>query len=96
MIGKMFKSLFGGTGESGKPASRAVTVTYEDCTIIAEPTQAGGQWQISGRIEKQVGEVTKSHTFIRADTLPDEESAANEMIRKAKLMIDQQGDQLFD
>ncbi|WP_428647750.1 HlyU family transcriptional regulator [Roseibium sp.] len=96
MIGKMFKSLFGGSGEGKKAASNAVTVTYEDYLIIAEPTPAGGQWQVSGRIEKQEGETTRRHTFIRADTLPDEESAANEMIRKAKLMIDQQGDSLFD
>ncbi len=96
MIGKMFKSLFGGTGEGKKVTSKAAEVTYEDFRIIAEPTQAGGQWQVSGRIEKQVGETVRSHTFIRADTLPDQESAANEMIRKAKLMIDQLGDQLFD
>lgn len=96
MIGKIFKSLFGGSDEGGKAKSQEVTVAYQDYLIIAAPQPANGQWQVSGRIEKQIGETTKTHTFIRADTLPDEAGAANEMVRKAKMMIDQQGDSLFD
>ncbi|MCX2721651.1 HlyU family transcriptional regulator [Roseibium salinum] len=96
MIGKMFKSLFGGSGEGAKTKSEAMTVAYQEYLIIAEPRPANGQWQVSGRIEKQVGDTTRTHTFIRADTLPDETGAANEMVRKAKMMIDQQGDSIFD
>ena len=97
MLGNMFKSLFGGSGESKeKSASPVETVDHEGYTIIAEPRPAGGQWQVAGRIEKTEGDETRVHTFIRADTLPDQDSAANEMIRKAKMMIDQQGDTIFD
>jgi hypothetical protein len=96
MLGKMFKSLFGSFGDGGKSASKATTVDYDGYLIVAEPQQANGQWQVCGRIEKQVGDTTKVHTFIRADTLPDEEGAKNEMIRKAKMMIDQVGDSIFD
>ncbi len=96
MLGKMFKSLFGSSGDGKKDASKATTVDYDGYLIVAQPQLSNGQWQVSGRIEKQVGETTKVHTFIRADTLPDEEAAANEMIRKAKLMIDQVGDSIFD
>lgn len=95
MLGNLFKSMFGSSGET-KAASSAAEVTYDSFQIIAEPQSAGGQWQVRGRIEKQVGDELKSHTFIRADTLPSETEAANEMIRKAKLMIDQQGDAIFN
>ncbi|MCK7612591.1 HlyU family transcriptional regulator [Roseibium sediminicola] len=96
MLGKMFKSLFSSSGDGTKGKSKAVTADYDGFLIVAEPQPNNGQWQVSGRIEKQVGETTKVHTFIRADTLPDEQAAANEMIRKAKMMIDQMGESLFD
>ena len=75
MLGKMFKSLFGSSGDGNKGASKATTVDYDGYLIVAQPQLSNGQWQVSGRIEKQVGETTKVHTFIRADTLPDEEAA---------------------
>ena len=96
MIGKIFKSLFGSSGEEKKASSKSAVVIYDDFQIIAEPQSSGGQWQVAGRIEKQFGETTKTHRFIRADTLPAEADAANEMVRKAKMMIDQQGDAIFD
>lgn len=97
MLGKMFKSLFGSSeGGQAKSSAKATIVDHEGFQIIAEPQSSGGQWQVAGRIEKQIGEETKSHRFIRADVLPGEADAANEMIRKAKMMIDQQGDRIFD
>lgn len=97
MLGNMFKSLFGSSGAGKQEAAvKGTAVDYEGYTIVAEPRPAGGQWQIAGRIEKTAGATPRVHTFIRADTLPDQEGAANEMIRKAKLMIDQQGETIFD
>ena len=97
MFGKMMKSLFGASAEGKKKSSsKAVKAEYDGFLIVAEPMPANGQYQVAGRIEKQVGETLKVHTFIRADTLPDEEGAANEMIRKAKMMIDQMGESIFD
>ena len=97
MLGKMFNSLFGSSGEGqARSASKTTAVEHEGFQIIAEPQSSGGQWQVAGRIEKQVGEETKVHRFIRADIMPGETEAANEMIRKAKMMIDQQGDKIFD
>ncbi|PVB60348.1 transcriptional regulator [Labrenzia sp. 011] len=96
MLGKLFKSLFGSSGEGEKSASKSTTVVYNEYEIIAEPQLSNSQWLVAGRIEKQIGDTVKTHVFIRADTLPDEQGAANEMIRKAKMMIDQQGDSIFD
>lgn len=97
MLGKMFKTLFGASSDgAAKAASKTTTVEHDGFRIIAEPMSSGGQWQVAGRIEKDVDGETKSHRFIRADVMPGETDAANEMIRKAKMMIDQQGDTLFD
>ncbi|MEP1932677.1 MAG: HlyU family transcriptional regulator [Roseibium sp.] len=95
MFGKLLKGLFSSSGD-GSGSATSVAVDYDSYQIIAEPKSANGQWQVAGRIEKQIGEETKSHTFIRADTLPNETDAANEMIRKAKMMIDQQGETIFN
>ncbi len=97
MLGRIFSSLFGSSGEEKpKAASQTTTVEYNGYQIIAEPRSSGGQWQVAGRIEKTFGEETKQHVFVRADTLPDADGAADEMVRKAKMMIDQQGDTIFD
>lgn len=97
MFGKLIKGLFGtGSGDPGAPASKELPpVFHEGFTIIAEPRQVNGQWQVAGRIEKQVGEELKSHTFIRADTMPSPDEAASHMVRKAQIMIDQQGESIF-
>lgn len=96
MLGKMFKSLFGSSAKGAASAPKAVTLEYDGYLIVADPQPVNGQYQVSGRIEKQDGETAKIHTFIRADTLPDRSGACDEMIRKAKMLIDQQGDSIFD
>ncbi|WP_150523930.1 HlyU family transcriptional regulator [Roseibium sediminis] len=95
MIGKLLKGLFGSGDGSGKKGSSRPAELYEGYEIIAEPRPAGGQWQVAGRIEKDAGEERKVHVFVRADTMPSEDEAATHMVRKAKVMIDQQGDSIF-
>jgi hypothetical protein len=93
MIGKLFRGLF---GSATKPDSQAApSVLYDGYEIIAEPRSAGGQWQIAGRIEKEIDGERKVHVFVRADIMPNSEEAATHMIRKAKLLIDQQGSSIF-
>lgn len=95
MFGKLLKGLFSG-GQSSEPKTETVaTVVHEGFEIIAEPRQMGGQWQVAGRIEKEIDGDRKVHVFIRADTLPSANEAADHMIRKAKIMIDQQGSAIF-
>ena len=93
MIGKLFKGIFGSATE---PKSQAAPpILYDGYEIIAEPRSAGGQWQIAGRIEKEIDGERKVHVFVRADTLPSSDEAATHMVRKAKLLIDQQGSSIF-
>lgn len=89
----LLSRLFGG-GEKAKPELESEI--YKDFAITPDPIRDGSKWRISARIEKEVGGEMKSHTLIRADTLDDVSDAKEASVNKAKLMIDQQGDGLFD
>lgn len=83
------KSLF--RDSSSNHIEPLPAVEYKAFTITPEPQSEGGQYRVSGWLRK--GE--QSHHFIRADVLPSQQACADEMVRKAKLLIDQQGDTLF-
>ena len=89
----LLSRLFGG---GGKAQPELESETYKDFAITPDPIRDGSKWRISARIEKEVGGEMKSHTLIRADTLDDVSDAKEASVNKAKLMIDQQGDGLFD
>ncbi len=95
MLGNIFKSLFGGSGSGETEAKSDPAVVYDSFQISPAPRQYNGQWQVAGRIEKTFGDDVKTHEFLRADTFGSRDDAANETVRKAKLMIDQQGDRIF-
>lgn len=94
MFGKMIKGLFGSSDE-GAAGKAAPPTHYNGYEIHTVAMKAGQQWQVAGRIEKNVDGGTRVHDFIRADTMATAEDAANETIRKAKIMIDQMGDAIF-
>jgi hypothetical protein len=89
----LFSRLFGGGGSSGPTAE---TTDHKGFAITPTPIREGSQYRISARIAKEVGGVTKTHTLIRADTLGDPDAAAEASVAKAKMLIDEQGDRLFD
>jgi hypothetical protein len=88
------KKLFGGGGQGAETAPAAST-EHAGFTIKATPYQEGGQWQMCGVIEKEIGGELKSHRFIRADRFPDREQAADFTIAKARQIIDQMGARVF-
>jgi hypothetical protein len=88
----LFSRLFGG----GASANEAEPVAYEGFHIFPEPIREGSQHRIAARIEKDVGGVPKTYQLIRADTLGDREFAVTASVNKAKQMIDEQGERLFD
>ncbi len=85
------KSFFS-TDNSQKPETASYTEEHDGFTITATPVSESGQYRINGTIV--MGE--QQHIFIRADLLPSAESCAQETFRKARLMIDQQGQRIFD
>ncbi len=92
-----WKSLFGGGQSSDAGPPKTVSeAEHKGFRIEAQPYLAGGQYQMSGRITKAVAGQAKEHRFIRADRFSSLEEAAEFTLVKARQIIDQQGDRLFD
>ena len=90
-IGTFLRSLFSRQAQS--PTAEALPgECYQGFEIVPDPMPEGDQYRVQGWIS--VGE--RQHRFIRADLLPTREACAVETLRKARLLIDQQGMALFD
>ncbi len=70
-------------------------VDYKGCTIRPTPRRQGSRWLTAGVIRKQFADGVKEHRFIRADTHSTKDDADAFSIAKAKQIIDEQGDRLF-
>ena len=82
----LFSKLFGG-GAAPEPERES----YEGFTITPNPAREGGRFRIGATIEKD----GKTHHLIRADVLETMDEANAASVRKAKQMIDEQGERLF-
>ena len=82
-----------GDRKAAEPAFEAVE--YRGYRIRPAPYAASSGYQTAGVIEKDMGEETKEHRFIRAETHPTLEEAVGFATAKAKQIIDQQGDAIF-
>ena len=91
------KRLFGGGGEAADdPADRAPDAEYKDVEIRANPIkEADGQWRIAGTLTKVIDGAPATRRFMRADLLASRDMAASSAIDKAKLIIDQNGPDLW-
>lgn len=85
-----FKKLFG-----GKQEDQAPTEEYEGYRITATPIAEGNTYRVSATIEKEVGGQVCSHSLIRADTVQGLDAAQAASFRKARQVIDEQGDHIF-
>lgn len=89
----LFSRLFGGKGpkkDDPKPED------YKGFTIYPDPIPEGQRWRLGARVEKTVGGDVKVHRLIRADVLDVKEDAILAATGKAKQVIDELGDRLFD
>jgi len=95
MLGGLFKRLFGGNdGSSG--GKEGETVDYSGFQITPAPRQQAGQYVTAGIIRKTVGDEVREHHFVRADTHGSLDQAMTFSVQKARQIIDQQGDRIFD
>ncbi|BBB25985.1 HlyU family transcriptional regulator [Amphritea japonica] len=85
------KSIFSSAPSSPKEPEILPSEEYQGFTITPAPIQEDGGYRVNGLITKG----DRQHDFIRADMLPSSDSCGVEMVRKAKQMIDQQGDGIF-
>lgn len=84
--------LFGGGG-GGAPAKEPEI--YKDFRIFAAPQSGDGGYRLAARIEKDIDGETRVHQMIRADKVQSADEAEAFSLRKAKQVIDEQGEGLF-
>lgn len=89
----LLSKLFGG---GGKAPPAATAVEYEGFRIFPESVSEDGGYRLAARIEIGEGEGVKTHNLIRADVIRDRDTANEAAVSKAKQMIDQMGERLFD
>ncbi len=70
-------------------------VDYKGYTIRPILYLEGSQWLTAGVITKQFADGVKEHRFVRADTHGTKDDAEAFSIAKAKKIVDEQGDRLF-
>jgi hypothetical protein len=87
----MFGKLFGKREKPDLEPER-----YNDFAIYPAAQKVDGGFRLAARIEKQVGADLKTYHLIRADTLNSQEAADTAAVSKAKQVIDEQGERLFD
>ena len=87
----ILKRLFGGgSGPEVEPE------THKGFDIFAEPLKEPGGFRVSARIEKDVDGERRIHRLIRADLCTSEDQCREISVAKAKTLIDEQGDAIFD
>lgn len=64
--------------------------------VRAVPFRQNGQFQTAGTIEKEIGGVRKTYRFVRADRSTVVEEVTDLALAKGRLIIDEQGESLFD
>lgn len=91
-----FKKLFGkkssGVSASWQPDAEEV---HEGFAIAAAPLKEGDQYRLAGTISKEIDGEVKSHKLIRADVFVNKDEAVAFTLRKARQVIDEQGERLF-
>ncbi|WP_294622830.1 HlyU family transcriptional regulator [uncultured Roseovarius sp.] len=89
----LFSKLFG--GGKPKPEPEAEAEVYEGFRIIPTPQSESDGYRLGARIEKEIDGEVKVHHLLRADVIRSLEEAQAFSIRKAKQVIDEQGERIF-
>ena len=71
-------------------------VDYKGYTIRPAARRQGSQWLTEAIITKVIDESERKHRLIRAETHSTKDDADAHSILKAKQIIDQLGDRLFE
>ena len=90
-----WKSLFGGGSAASAPKA-SEPVEYNGFVIRPAPFKEGANYQTAGTIEKEIDGVRKEHRFIRADSHASMDAAVEFTIAKARQIVDQMGERMFE
>ena len=92
----LFRKFFGGGAAAEAPAKAETPTEYKGYLIHPALRRHGAGWLIAGTITKAFPDGLREHQFIRADTFTDRGDGVLFCIQKAKQIIDEQGDRIFD
>jgi hypothetical protein len=94
-----WKNLFGGGGggasERTMEPAPVAEESYRGFTVKALIMQVGGEYQLAGQIEKEIGGELKSYKFIRADRMSSKEDVVTLSLAKGRQIVDEQGERMF-
>ena len=82
--------IFGSGSGSSEPDAQSED--YKGFTVTPQPKKSGGHWRVSAIIEKD----GQRHELIRADVVESHDVALEISMNKARQMIDEQGERLFE
>ncbi|SHK96318.1 hypothetical protein SAMN05444414_10363 [Roseovarius marisflavi] len=92
----LWSKLFGGGGSGNSNARpEPEAETYKGFLIFPEPQPGEGGYRVGARIEKEIAGEVKVHQLLRADAILNIDDAAAFSVRKAKQVIDEQGERIF-
>lgn len=95
IFSKIFSAFSSPQPKSPSTPETTVPHSHGECVIYPTPIAEGGQYRLAGRIEKHSNGEVLVHEFVRADTFSNRDDAVEFTVRKARLLIDQSGDTLF-
>lgn len=95
-LGTLLGKILGGGGNDQPATEAAEPVVYKGFTVVAAPIKEGGQYRTAGSISRIIDDEEQTARFIRADNHSDLKSATDHSERKARQIVDEQGDSLFD
>lgn len=93
---KLFGGGGGGSNGSGEPQAGGASEEYKGFKITPLSMRTGAEYQLAGRIEKEIGGEVKRHDFVRADRFSSADDAAGMAISKGRQIIDEQGERIFN
>lgn len=92
MLG-FLKNLMGRAPRAPQPAE---PIAYKGYQIVATPREVAGGWSTEGIIRGEVAGQMREAVFIRADTCMSRDDAIGATHGKARKIIDERGDDVFD
>jgi hypothetical protein len=91
-----WKKLFGGSdGAASGGEQLGDAESYKGFTIRPRVMMAGSEFQLAGRIEKEIDGELKSYDFVRADRFGSRDDMQAMALSKGRQIIDEQGASLF-
>jgi hypothetical protein len=88
-----FRRLFG--GKVDKEPAPVAEIDHQGYHISTTPVPENGQYRLAATISREVNGEHRQHRLVRADLFPSADQASEAAIRKAKIVIEEQGDKLF-